>query len=94
MEFSRRKMIQGSVATLAGAGAALPAPAMTTKKSNYKGCFYFTELLGDPAGADTTAKPASSALSGRIMPRRWPAKHRTAGPPDTPSAARCSHSVT
>jgi hypothetical protein len=54
MEFSRRKMMQGSVATLAGAGAALPALAKTTKKSNNKGCFYFTELLGNPAGTDVT----------------------------------------
>ena len=48
MTVSRRSVIQGSVATLAGAGAALPARAKTTKKTNNKGCFYFTELLGDP----------------------------------------------
>ena len=54
MEVSRRKMIQGSVATLVGAGAgtALPAQAKTTKKSNNKGCFYLTELLSGPQSND------------------------------------------
>src|ERR1039457_403282 len=54
MEVSRRKMIQGSVATLAGAGVgtALPAEAKTTKKSNNKGCFYLTELLSAPQSND------------------------------------------
>jgi len=54
MDFSRRKMIQGSVATLAGAGTAPTAPAKTTRKSNNKGCFYFTELLGNPESNDVT----------------------------------------
>ena len=54
MDFSRRKMMQGSVAALAGAGTALPALAKTTKKANNKGCFYFTELLGNPASTDVT----------------------------------------
>lgn len=52
MAISRRKLIQGSVATLAGTGAALPASAATTKKSSNKGCFYLTELLGNPQSND------------------------------------------
>jgi mannonate dehydratase len=60
MEFSRRKYLQGSVATLVGAGAgtALPASAMTTKVTNNKGCFYLSELLGEPRPAGATAPPA------------------------------------
>lgn len=52
MKVSRRSYLQGSVATLVGAGAALPASAKSTKKSNNKGCFYFTELLGSPQSRD------------------------------------------
>jgi len=54
MNVSRRKYIQGSVATLAGvsAGAALPAFSKTTKTSSNKGCFYLTELLGNPQSND------------------------------------------
>jgi len=56
MKVSRRNLIQGSVATLVGVGAgtALPAQAKTTKKSNNKGCFYFTELLSNPQSNDVT----------------------------------------
>ena len=63
MEFSRRKYLQGSVAGLVGAGAgtALPASGMTTKKSNNKGCFYLTELLGEPRPAGAAASPAPPA---------------------------------
>jgi mannonate dehydratase len=54
MKVSRRNVLQGSVATLVGAGAgtALPASGMTTKTSNNKGCFYFCELLGSPQSND------------------------------------------
>ena len=52
MKLSRRNYIRGSVATLVGAGAAGPASAKTTKRSNNKGCFYLTELLGDPQSND------------------------------------------
>ena len=52
MTVSRRRMIQGSVVTLAGAGAALPASGATTRKSNYKGCFYFSEAFSDPQSND------------------------------------------
>ena len=54
MKVSRRKYIQGSVATLAaaGAGTVLPAFAKTTKTSSNKGCFYLTELLGNPQSTD------------------------------------------
>jgi hypothetical protein len=52
MRISRRNVIQSSVATLIGAGAARPASAKTTRKSNNKGCFYLTELLGAPASND------------------------------------------
>ena len=54
MLFSRRKYLQTSVATLAGTGAgiALPASAKTTRKINGKGCFYLTELLGNPQSTD------------------------------------------
>jgi mannonate dehydratase len=60
MEFSRRKYLQGSVATLVGAGAgtALPASGKTTKNSNNKGCFYLTELLGEPRPAGAVVAPA------------------------------------
>ncbi len=56
MEISRRNLMRGSVAALigSGAGAALPATAKTTRKSNSKGCFYLTELLNNPAGNDVT----------------------------------------
>jgi mannonate dehydratase len=56
MKITRRGMIQGSVATLAGstAGMALPASAKTTKKTNNKGCFYLTELLTNPNSNDVT----------------------------------------
>ena len=58
MQVSRRNVIQGSVAAaLAGAGAAPSASAMTTKKSNYKGCFYLTELLNAPPGSAPQAAP-------------------------------------
>jgi mannonate dehydratase len=54
MKVSRRRYIQGSVAALVGAGAGtvLPASAKTTKTSSNKGCFYLTELLGNPQSAD------------------------------------------
>lgn len=54
MNLSRRKYLQGSVATLVGAGAsaALPAAAKSTKKIRNKGCFYLTELLGNPQSND------------------------------------------
>jgi mannonate dehydratase len=51
VKLSRRNYIQSSVAALAGA-AALPATAGTTKRSNNKGCFYLTELLGNPQSND------------------------------------------
>jgi mannonate dehydratase len=54
MSVSRRRYLQGSVATLvgAGAGAALPASAKTTRTSPNKGCFYLTELLPGPESSD------------------------------------------
>lgn len=54
MKVSRRKYIQSSVATLVGAGAGtvLPAFSKTTKTSSNKGCFYLTELLGNPQSTD------------------------------------------
>jgi mannonate dehydratase len=54
MTVSRRKYLQSSVTALAGAGAAgvLPADARTTRTSRNKGCFYLTELLGNPNSND------------------------------------------
>lgn len=54
MNLSRRTYLKGSAATLFGAaaGTALPASAATTKRSNSKGCFYLTELLGNPQSND------------------------------------------
>lgn len=52
MDLSRRKYIQGTAATLAGAGLALPSQAKTTKKISGKGCFYLTELLSNPQSND------------------------------------------
>ena len=52
MKVTRRNLIQGSVAALAGAGAAMPAQAKTTKKSSGTGCFYLTELLSAPQSND------------------------------------------
>jgi mannonate dehydratase len=51
---SRRGMIQGSVASLVGAGAgtALPAYGMSGKKISGKGCFILTELLSSPTSND------------------------------------------
>ncbi len=54
MKVSRRKYIQTSVATMAcaGAGTALPAAGKSTKEIVGKGCFYLTELLGNPQSTD------------------------------------------
>lgn len=54
MGLSRRSYMKNSVATLVGAGAgtALPASALATRKSGNKGCFYLTELLGNPQSPD------------------------------------------
>ena len=56
MKVSRRNYIQGSVAALAGAsaGTGLPAFAKSTRTTSNKGCFYLTELLGNPQSTDVT----------------------------------------
>jgi mannonate dehydratase len=53
-KLSRRGYIQGSVATLvgAGAGAALPAEGSTARRSGNTGLFQLTELLYDPDSTD------------------------------------------
>lgn len=54
MLIPRRAYLKGSVAALAGAAAAtaVPASGATGKKRNNKGCFYLTELLGNPQSND------------------------------------------
>ncbi len=52
MKMSRRNYLHGSVATLVGAGTMSPAIGKTTRKSSNKGCFYLTELLGNPQSTD------------------------------------------
>ena len=54
MKVTRRGYLHSTAAALTGAGLAgtAPASAKSTRTSNNKGCFYLTELLGDPQSVD------------------------------------------
>jgi len=52
MSTTRRACLQGSIAAIAG--SATPLAAATSRRSSGKGCFYLTELLGDPRSTDVT----------------------------------------
>jgi mannonate dehydratase len=54
MKLTRRTYLRGTAAAVAGAAGASgpPAHGKTTKASKNKGCFYLTELLGNPQSTD------------------------------------------